>query len=404
MSIIDNLIDKSLWQEYLQHKLTKSHLTSREEKSLIDFIDNEKYMEIAKSIMSDNYTFSIPTKTLINKSGSSKKRVVYTFSDTENTILKFILFQMYRYDHHFADNCYSFRKNFTVKKAITTLITTPNIDNLWAYKVDISNYFNSINVDTLLKQLEYILADDTRLFNLIKNILTLDKAIYKDKIIEEKRGAMAGTALSAFFANIYLKDLDNYFSQNNILYARYSDDIIVFAETKEKLDTYRLHITNHIKNMELLINPDKEEVFEPNNGWTFLGFEYKDKKIDISSVTLKKLKDKIRRKARALYRWKLKNEKTTEHTSKVLIRVFNNKFYREKNTKDLSFCKWYFPILSTHERLQEIDKYLVQYIRYLSSGRFTKKNYNIKYEHLKSLGFRSLVHEYYNFIRNTHTN
>ena len=206
---------------------------------------------------------------------------------------------------------------------------------------------------------------------------------------------MAGTPLSAFFANIYLKELDKYFHNNKILYIRYSDDIIVFDSSINKLEEHRKHILDTLDTMQLSVNPDKENIFHIGDKWNFLGFEYRDTKIDISSITLKKIKDKIRRKARALYRWKTKNNKTTEHTIKVMLRVFNNKFYRENNTKDLSWCKWYFPVLTTHETLKEIDNYLVQYIRYLYTGKFTKKNYNIKYDYLKSLGYRSLVNEFY---------
>ena len=36
-----------------------------------------------------------------------------------------------------------------------------------------------------------------------------------------------------------------------------------------------------------------------------------------------------------------------------------------------------------------------QYIRYLSTGRHTKTNYRVRYDDLKALGYRSLVHEFY---------
>ena len=36
-------------------------------------------------------------------------------------------------------------------------------------------------------------------------------------------------------------------------------------------------------------------------------------------------------------------------------------------------------------------------LRYIATGRYTKKNYNLRYENLKKLGYRSLVNEYYNF-------
>ena len=395
MSIVRELNNHTLWQEYLEHKITKSHLSRREEQRLIDYINNKEYTKIANKIINGTYTFSIPKKSIINKSGSQKKRVVYTYNDDENIILKFILFLLYKYDNYFPPNCYSFRKDHTVKMAIAHITSTSDISQMYAYKVDISNYFNSINVEMLLTQLEEVLVEDTQLFELIKDLLTTNKCIHNEEIVVENRGAMAGMPLSAFFANLYLREMDKHFHDNNTLYIRYSDDIIVFSKAQKELEKHRQYILDTLECMKLSVNPDKEQFFGIDEGWNFLGFEYKNGKIDISRVTLKKIKDKIRRKARALYRWKVKNNKTTEHTIKVMLRVFNNKFFREENTKDLSWSKWYFPVLTTHDTLKEIDNYLLQYIRYLDSGRFTKKNYNIKYDYLKSLGYHSLVNEFY---------
>lgn len=184
MSIIADLINHDLWLEYLDHKLQKSHLSKSDEKKLIEYVNNKEYLNIAKAIMNGTYTFSIPKKSVINKSGSHKKRVVYTFNEEENTILKFILFLLYRYDNKFTPNLYSFRKDHTVKMAISHIINTPNIDSMYAYKVDISNYFNSINVAILLSQLKDVLSNDTQLFNLIKNILTTNKCVHNDEIID----------------------------------------------------------------------------------------------------------------------------------------------------------------------------------------------------------------------------
>ena len=37
-------------------------------------------------------------------------------------------------------------------------------------------------------------------------------------------------------------------------------------------------------------------------------------------------------------------------------------------------------------------------LRYIKTGRHNKKNYNLKYEELKKLGYKPLVSEYYKFI------
>ena len=395
MDIIDSLLSCASWQEFLEYKLTKSHLTKHEELSLIDFIENKKYVAICTDIKNGTYSFSIPKKTTINKSGSNKKRVVYSFSFEENIILKFISFCLYKYDNVFSPNTYAFRRNFTVKQAFLDLVHTANIDNMYSYKIDISNYFNSIDISILLPKLKAVLNGDNKLYKVLEDMLTLDKAIYNGTVVKEKRGVMAGTPLSTFLANVYLMDLDKHFYNKGIVYARYSDDIIVFSESKYSLEEYKEYILSYISSVNLVVNPSKVSLTYPLDKWDYLGFQYNKGHIDLSNITLKKIKDKIRRKARSIYRWKEKNDKSTLHAAKVLIRVFNNKFYRVENTKDLTWCKWFFPVINTATSLKIIDEYLLQYIRYMYSGRFKKQNYNITYLTIKELGYRSLVHEYY---------
>ncbi|MBQ2864747.1 MAG: hypothetical protein IJE91_04735 [Clostridia bacterium] len=399
MDILSELLNKDKWNEFLEYKLTKSHLNKTEETFLKQYVAQEKYLSIAQKIDAGSYVFSAPIKTLINKSGSTKKRAVYSFSEDENIVLKFISFCLYKYDYVFCPSTYAFRRNITVKQAFNNIIKS-GVDNKFSYKLDISNYFNSININLLLPKLKAVLNKDARLYDLLKTILTLNKSVYNGEVITEERGVMAGTPTSTFLANIYLLDLDNYFYNANVTYARYSDDIIVFGQSETEINKHKDYILECLTKMNLVVNPAKVCLTKPHEKWTYLGFSYHDGVVDLSEVTLKKIKDKIRRKARAIYRWKVKNQKETLHAAKVLIRVFNNKFYRLNNTKDLTWSKWFFPIINTSNSLKLIDKHLVQYVRFLSSGKFTKQNYNLTYKKIKTLGYKSLVHEYYKFRQN----
>ena len=58
-----------------------------------------------------------------------------------------------------------------------------------------------------------------------------------------------------------------------------------------------------------------------------------------------------------------------------------------------------FPIITTSETLAELDRYMVECIRFIRTGTHTKANYRLRYETIKSLGFRSLVHEYYRGLK-----
>ena len=164
------------WNLFLNEKLENNYELKYEKDILKDFIENKKYKEITTKLGNNNYTFSLPIKKEINKKHTGKKRITYTFKKEEMIILKFITNKLYKYDYLFEDNLYSFRKHTGVKNALNKLMKTKSLKNMYAYKLDISNYFNSINTKLLLKNLEKDL-NDKNLFNIIKQILTQDKAV-----------------------------------------------------------------------------------------------------------------------------------------------------------------------------------------------------------------------------------
>jgi Reverse transcriptase (RNA-dependent DNA polymerase). len=394
-SILHQLNKQHIWQKYLEYKLEKDSLTKKEKQELIEFVELKKYEDTAKSILK-NKPLSIPEKKLINKLGG-KKRTVYSFQDDENKVLKLISYLLYKYDDKHSPGCYSFRKGFGVQKAVSKIVNIPNISKLWSYKLDIKDYFNSISPEILLPLLADIIDDDPLLLQFFMQMLSENKAIYEGNIIQENRGVMAGTPTSPFFANVYLKELDAYFVERDLIYARYSDDIIVFAETEEKLMEYRDIMHKFLSKYKLSVNTEKENFTKPTEAWEYLGIEYQNGHIDLSSSTKQKLKGKIRRKARALYRWKLKKDASDAQTMKVMIRVFNGKFFENSNPHNLTWSRWFFPLVTDKEGFQEIDSYLQQYIRYISTGVHSKKNYKVTYNTLKELGYRSLVNEYYKY-------
>lgn len=400
MKILDKISDKSAWQEFLNYKCDKENTESEYIIALGNFIDNEDYIPILENIR-NHLTFP-PEKVLVNKSKTGKKRVVYTFAEKENFILKFISYQLKYYDDFFAPNLYSFRKNKTVKSAWNYILKIKNLDQKYIYKVDISNYFNSISPEGFLPILKNILHNDLELYNFFKDILLDPYVIYKGKIIEEKKGILPGVPISAFFANLYLSELDHLFFEKNIPYLRYSDDIIIFADDENALTDCIATIKNHIQEKGLQINPEKEIITQPGEKWEFLGFCYHNGTIDISEIAIKKLKAKMYRKSRALLRWAEKKNYPLEYAAKAFIKRFNSKLYDNPIHNELTWSRWYFPIINTDASLKIIDDYMKDCIRFLSTGKRNKSRYNFTYENIKALGYRSLVNEYYKFKENGH--
>ena len=393
MSIIDLLDNEDYWNEFINYKL-KNTFSKKEIKEYKNIKNNNKVKDIIKSIQENNYTFTLPKKTIINKIRKNKKRIVYQYSKEETYILKFITYLLYEYDYLFSNNLYSFRQNISVKNAIND-IKKDKINDNYSYKVDIKNYFNSININKIIKELEKDIEKDA--YQFIKDILLNKYIIYKNDIFEEQKGIMAGVPISSFLANYYLKDIDKYFYDNNINYYRYADDILMSSPNKKELENHIKYIKKELKKKDLSINQEKEYFYEPNTPIEFLGFSILNQEIDISSNSIKKIKGKIKRSSKSIRRWMLKKNIKVEPSIKTMTKKFNKKFLG-KEDNELSWKYWYFPLITTTKSLKIIDEYMQQELRYLITGKHNKKNYEIvPYDLLKKCGYKSLVNEYYNF-------
>lgn len=393
-SIITQLTRQDVWEEFLAYRLLKGRFNWHEFKEADSFVEREDYLPLAQKIVQGT-CLGIPQKKIINKMGTGKKRVVYSFAPDEMVILKLIAFKLYDYDAYFAPNCYAFRRGIKASDAIFSIRRAIGGRKMWAYKLDIHDYFNSISIDILLPMLADMMADDLPLYRFFEKMLTDNKAGYNGETILESHGVMAGTPTAPFLADVYLKEVDQYFHDAHVIYARYSDDIILFAPDRETLEAYKSKMAEFLRKYRLEINPDKEKIYSPDEAYEFLGFKCHGRDIDISEATKKKMKGKIRRATKSMMRWRIRNHMEPEKAMKGLINHFNRVFFENDDTETLTWSRWFFPVINQTDGLREIDHYLQQNIRYLSTGKHNKNNYKTDYARLKQLGYRSLVNEYY---------
>ncbi|MBO4415046.1 MAG: hypothetical protein J5824_03570 [Lachnospiraceae bacterium] len=398
MSLLDQIADENAWESFYDYKLSLA-CPKQFTKALRKFIDEKRYVGSYEKICVRR-DFSLPVKAVLSKLGSDKKRTVYTYPEDEGTVYKLITHLLLRkYDHLFDSGLYSFRPGKTAKDAVRALLGNPGLSKMYAYKVDIHDYFNSIPVEEMLEILKKAVDDDVELYEVLSGLLSEPNALYHGRVITEKKGIMAGTPQSAFYANLFLSEMDRHFSQQGIIYARYSDDIILFAPTEEEVKTHAAYIRKYLLEHSLEVNPSKEDHYEPGAGFTFLGFICKGDVVDIAPATLKKLIMKMHRKRDALVRWRKRNDVKPEKAASAFIRVFNRKLLESPRDNELSWSNWFFPVINTTESLHIIDKCAQDCLRYIISGKHTKSRFNVRYEDLKELGYRSLVNAYYNHER-----
>ena len=403
MELWEKLFLPEVWQEFLDYKIEKQHISDAEKRELEQYIAQKKYLAVLDEMADAGFELPLPYKKEINKTGVAKKRIVYSYPRDFGMLLKLIAYLLYRYDDIFADNCYAFRRSYGVKDAVKRIRSAKDISQKYCLKVDISNYFNSIDVPMLLEKLSFLKQKDLKLSVFLTKLLTADRAIVseegQEQCIVEKRGAMAGTPISPFLANVYLMDVDVFFAREGVLYFRYSDDILLFADSLQELEICKAQLYERLENARLKLNPAKVHISMPGEAFEFLGFSFDGGRVDLSAATILKMKGKIKRKAHALRRWQEKKKLPGERAAKGFIKAMNRKLYDSGDGTEFSWSRWFFPCLTTDKGLKEIDVYMQQYIRFCCTGRHYKGNYRITYEQMKQWGYRSLVHAYYEYHR-----
>lgn len=403
VNLIKLAATRESWLAFLDEKREKQHLSRQEEQEIRDFIDREGYLLLCRTCHEGCFPGQLPVRRTINKEGSRKKRVVYTFPGDEGIFLKFIAHGLTGYEDRLPDSCYAFRSSVGVKEAIGRLQEDWRTGSSWCLKVDISDYFNSIDVALLLPRLDFLRERDEEVHRLLVRLLTEERVMEKGQQVREKHGVMAGTPTAPFLANLYLAEVDRFFEERGVLYLRYSDDILLFADSREELMQRQAQLYEQLAALGLSVNPDKVSIAEPGQGFDFLGIAYRQGEIDLAANTLRKTKAKIRRKSEALRRWQRRKGVTPDKAAIALARTMNQKFYgygdpvaREEDAADgFTWSRWFFPLLTTDRGLKEIDACLQEYLRYTVTGRHYKGNYRISYEQLRQWGYVSLVHEYY---------
>lgn len=183
----------------------------------------------------------------------------------------------------------------------------------YALKVDIANFFNSIDrsiiekifrrnigdgwcLDLLLK----VLWNDPRNNAHFRSSPALFQKVPKHKSLmqsELHKGLPIGNLTSQFFANIYMNELDQFVKHKLKCrhYGRYVDDMILFHQNPTVLNKWHAEIDRFLRErLALRLRPDKTWLNTIENGYDFVGFFIKPGRIYMRNHSLNRCKQKIR--------------------------------------------------------------------------------------------------------------
>lgn len=390
MSYLNFIQSREAWQEFLEVEKDKDYKDERLIKLVEDIIEKEDYEKFNKTFMG---LFALPRLIKLSEYNTSKKRIVYVYPEPHRTVLKLIGYYLLKnYNDKFCRNSLAYTKGKSVRSAFTLLRKYKLKPDEIVYKNDFSDYFNSIDLDLLeSKLIEFLDTNDKDLRLFIMMILRDPRVLGgKNTIKVEEKGVMAGSPIAGILANVFMHDVDQKMLENNFRYIRYADDTLIVGE--DALEFFKKEISKS----GVTLNPKKQKVMTLKEGIDFLGFLYKGRTIDISEKAKAKMKSRFKRRAKWYRQWMLRKNIKKEVAIKDYIKKLNFKLYSDQEDS-INWSRWYLPNINTTKSIKFLDGYLLDCIRYLDSGTWTKgkKFYRLSYKDIKNLGYRTLVNEYF---------
>lgn len=134
----------------------------------------------------------------------------------------------------------------------------------YAIKVDIHKYYPSVD-NELMKQC------------LRRHIKCKDTLWLFDDIVNSTQGLPIGNYTSQHLGNIYLNQFDWWMKQivKPAAYFRYCDDIVIFSNSKEDLQTIRKQIEEKLTALKLKLKPNWTVYDVHTQGVDFVGYVFK---------------------------------------------------------------------------------------------------------------------------------
>lgn len=303
--------DESVLIELNEEKVSKNKL----KQELIE----KSLSEVSKKLLDPKFKIAI-TKVETNH------KPVYTTTETAENYFAIKQLQ------------YNVRKSFKVKQAnrfaIVNQIYSLLTDNFpkIVLRTDVKSFYESIPHDKLLAKIN----DNPLLSFLSKKLIW---KILKDFLVAsgttDKVGIPRGIGVSAYLAELYMRDIDKEISSLNDVtyYARYVDDIIIIftPTTTQKAITYLDKVKSIMEtNTGLKMNPEKTYELELVNSSAtrklfFLGykFEFNNGTFKKIGLTRNKLKKYIRRITNAIDEYNKQKKFNSKAARRILIHRLN---------------------------------------------------------------------------------
>ena len=308
-----------------------------------------------------------------------------------------------RFEKFFLNNSYGYRPKKGATKAIRRVLTECKAPYKYVLRLDIDNFFDTIDHQILQKRLVAV-GLDSEIVRLVMLCMQMGKV--KDgsrQWVDTDSGTPQGAILSPLLSNLYLHSFDQFAVSKNVPYVRYADDFLFLCETREQAEGILKKTEAHLKEKLKLSLNQPTAIISLQDGFDFLGITIRDRKANITEKKRAELCERINTLDLNLDGFSAKSEKTwsgiANYYAKLLpqedlecfdsclrtriidiIHKGNDLFGSKAN---LNFALNTFNFLSQqyqHDKKQVISEIIAEYLEWKQKDRQdlgTKKNQKI---------------------------
>ena len=193
----------------------------------------------------------------------------------------------------FHENSFGFRQGRNAHMAMENVFKLASLGYVYVLDADIKSFFDKIPHQVMMQAVAAEIADGN-ILRLVEKFLAagvMENGVFKPTNI----GTPQGGVVSPLLSNIVLNRLDWYLEEQGIRFVRYADDFVVLAKSKQQAEG-ALDSVKHFLAQELglELSTEKTRITSFKEGFSFLGFDIKQKTAKMRQKSVEKFKDKIR--------------------------------------------------------------------------------------------------------------
>ena len=288
--------------------------------------------EIITDVKSGRYTPEPLSRIYVPKEQSFELRPLGLGSLKDKILQRTIATELSSFfDKEFSDKNYGYRVNKSTLQAVARVRDFINRGDVYIYRLDIENFFETLPHEKLLNLLATRIANP-ELLHLIALFLK-NGSFERYKYIEHFEGIHQGDPLSPLLANIYLNQLDWFLENNGIDFVRFADDMVIFAHSAKELDHIQKQTNGFLTKLSLTPNIQKSKKRHAiKEGFDFLGIHFKGWELSIAKAKLEQIITKQNQIIKSIHPFSDMLEKLNQH-----LQGLKNYYYEILSPQDAQF-------------------------------------------------------------------